>query len=89
MALGARAGHIVGRTVGAGVRLALLGVALGLALALPASRFVSEFLFQVEPTDPLIYGSIAITVSVVSALAAYLPARRAAAVNPVAALTDA
>jgi predicted permease len=86
MALGAGSGEVVRGVVGEGLGLAVAGIGLGLVAAVPATRALREFLFDVEPTDPLTYASIAVAVALVSGAASYLPARRAAAVDPVKAL---
>jgi ABC-type lipoprotein release transport system permease subunit len=49
---------------------------------------VRDFLFQVEPTDPLVYGAIGVGLLLVTCAASYLPARRAAAVDPVTVLNS-
>jgi putative ABC transport system permease protein len=66
--------------------LALLGVGLGLAGAVAVTRFMSTLLFGVRPTDPLTFGSIALILTVIALLASYLPARRAARVDPMVSL---
>ena len=53
-----------------------------------ASDLVAEFLFGVAPTDPITYAAIAVSIGLVTALAAYLPARRAASVDPVSVLNS-
>lgn len=88
IALGATRGSVVAQVVGSGVRLALGGTVLGVILAIPAARLARGFLYRVEPTDPFPYTAIALVVLAVSAAASYLPARRAAAVDPVSALAD-
>jgi len=86
MALGADRSRVVRLVVGSGVRLALLGVAAGTLLALGAARLLSNLLFGVRPVDPLTFLGIAAVLVLVSALASYLPARRAAGVDPAIAL---
>lgn len=82
MALGARRAAVVWSVVGWGARLAGAGVILGIVIALPASSVVRGFLFEVEPTDPWIYLGIAVGLVVVTCVASWLPARRAASVDP-------
>ena len=66
--------------------LVVIGIAVGLTIALASSRFVATLLFGLPPTDALSMG-LAMTVMVaVSALAGYLPARRASRVDPMVAL---
>jgi len=86
MALGARAGQVLGMVVRRGMILASMGVTLGLLLAFGATRLMSALLFDVSPADPMIFGSVACGLLLVALLATYLPARRAAKVDPVVAL---
>ena len=64
----------------------MTGVLVGVLAAIPATRLLGDFLFGVEPTDPLTFGAIAALVIGIGAAAAYLPARRAASVDPVTVL---
>jgi putative ABC transport system permease protein len=59
---------------------------LGLAGAIAASRLLSSMLFEVKPGDPLTYAGVAVLLGLVALSATYLPARRAARVDPLAAL---
>jgi ABC-type antimicrobial peptide transport system permease subunit len=68
------------------MRLAGLGVAIGLLLALALSRSLSSLLVGMSVFDPVVYGSVALALLLVAALATILPARRAARVDPVTAL---
>jgi ABC-type antimicrobial peptide transport system permease subunit len=86
MALGAQAGEVVRTVVGSGMKLALVGAGIGAALAWSGAGLLSEFLFDVAPRDMATYASAVFGVLVISCVAAYLPARRAARVNPVSAL---
>ena len=86
MALGATRGSVASLVVGSGLRLAAAGVALGLAGALLVTRFLRPLLYRVEPADPSTFAQIGLLVIAVCALASYLPARRAAAADPVTAL---
>lgn len=72
--------------VGKGMRLALVGCAAGLVASLALTRVIQALLFAVSPTDPLAFGASGLLVLVVALLACWLPARRAACVNPMAAL---
>jgi ABC-type antimicrobial peptide transport system permease subunit len=86
MALGATGGHIVGgvfRT--AGVRAAI-GLAGGLALAAMATRSLGSLLFGVPMNDVLTYASVVSLVAVVVGIASYVPARRAASIDPLSLL---
>jgi predicted permease len=86
MALGAQRGTVLGMVVRQGMILAGGGVAVGLVLAVGATRLMSSVLFGVEAVDVPTYASVAAGLLVVAALASYLPARRAAGVDPVEAL---
>lgn len=88
MALGARQDSVVRSVVGSGLKLAAFGVVIGLAIALGLAGVVSDFLFETEATDPVTYTAIAALVALVSAGAAYLPARRAAAIDPMRVLNS-
>jgi ABC-type antimicrobial peptide transport system permease subunit len=63
-----------------------LGVIAGLAGAVALSRFVSSLLFEVQPIDYFVYAAVALLLTVVALVASWLPARRAAKVDPVIAL---
>jgi len=88
MALGADAAGVVRNEVVSGVRLAIIGVAAGLAVAWSASDVLGDFLFGVRPTDPATYAVIAVVVTAVSGAAVWLPARKAASVDPVTVLNS-
>ena len=86
MALGARAGDVVRMVVGQGFRLVLVGVSVGAIAALAAARVWASVLFQVEPADPLVLIAATGLLAIVALLAAWLPARRAARIDPLVAL---
>jgi ABC-type antimicrobial peptide transport system permease subunit len=86
MALGAQAEDVRRLVLRQGVNLALLGVALGLVGALALGRVLWSLLYQVRPADPATFVSVAALAIAVAALACYLPARRATAVDPANAL---
>jgi putative ABC transport system permease protein len=85
LALGASPAHVLRAVVGEGIWLALAGLGLGVAAAAGAVRLIASYLFGVRPTEP---GAFAIcgVLLVVAAIASYLPARRAASVDPLIAL---
>jgi predicted permease len=85
-ALGARPGDLFRLLVGEGLRLTLAGLALGLAAAAALTRFQQSLLFGVSPTDPLTFAGVAVLLCAVALAACSLPARRALAVDPMAAL---
>ena len=86
LALGARAADVIGLIVWEGMALALLGLALGLAAALGLTRLMASLLFGVTPGDPATFAAVALLLTLVALLACFLPARRAAKVDPMVAL---
>jgi predicted permease len=86
MALGARAQDVRMLVVRRALALTLTGLGLGLAGALAATRVLASFLVDVSPTDPATLVSVAVLFTAVALLASWLPARRAAAVDPMRAL---
>ena len=86
MALGAERGEILKMVVARGMRLALAGIALGLVLALSAARLLTSLLYEVSPADPASFLGIAILLAGSAFAASYLPARRAARLDPLTAL---
>jgi len=87
MALGARSADVLSLVMKESMTMVAVGVAIGLAGAFIASRFVAAFLFGLAPTDPLTLAVAVGVMAVVSAFAGYLPARRAARVDPMVALS--
>jgi ABC-type antimicrobial peptide transport system permease subunit len=86
MALGASRPRIVLLMMRDGGRLAVLGVVLGLLGALVATRLLSSVLFGVSATDVATFASVPVLLLAVAALAAFVPARRATAVDPLSSL---
>jgi predicted permease len=86
VALGAQRSDVLRLVLGHGLRLALMGVAIGVGGGLVLMRFLSRMLYGVKPTDPLTFIAVSIILATVAALACYIPARRAAKVDPVVAL---
>jgi putative ABC transport system permease protein len=86
MALGAARRDVVISVLAQALRLVLAGLALGLAGALALTRFLAGLLFAVKPTDPATFAGVCLILTVVAVLASYLPARRAARVDPMVAL---
>jgi putative ABC transport system permease protein len=86
VALGAQRSEILRMILGEGVAMALVGLAVGGAAALPLSRLMKGLLFGVEPADPPTIAMSALLLVVVAVAAAWVPARRATAVDPITAL---
>jgi len=86
VALGAQTRDVVMLVASEGVWIALAGLAIGVLAAWILRRSVESMLFGVGPNDALTFGGVALLLGVVSLLAAYLPARRAARIDPAAAL---
>jgi predicted permease len=86
MALGARRADVVGMVLGDALLLVAAGLILGFPLAWAAARAVHSLLFGIEAVDPLAFGGTAAVLIAVALGAAFLPARRAASVDPMRAL---
>ena len=86
IALGAQRSDVLGLVMRESLILVTIGVAIGLGTAFAAGRFVSTLLFGLTTKDPLIIGLATGVMIVVSAIAGYLPARRASRVDPIVAL---
>jgi ABC-type antimicrobial peptide transport system permease subunit len=82
LALGATVQRVVRQTIGELGIPVVAGVALGLVCARAASRALSSLVFGITPTDPLVLGSAAVVILMLASIAAYVPARRAARVDP-------
>jgi putative ABC transport system permease protein len=85
-ALGAQQSDILGLMLRQGLGLALSGVAIGLVGAFALTRVMARLLFQISPTDPVTFLGIAILFIAAALLASLIPARRAARIDPMAAL---
>jgi putative ABC transport system permease protein len=86
MALGALRSQVLRSIVAAGMRPVIAGLAVGLAAAIAAASVLRGLLFGIAPADPLAIGSVAVVLLVTSGVACYLPARRAARLDPAIAL---
>jgi putative ABC transport system permease protein len=85
-ALGAANGRVIGMVLKQGIALASAGVVLGTGGALFLSRYLETLLFGLEPTDPVTFAGVAALLATVALAACYLPARRAARIDPLVAL---
>ena len=86
MALGAQPSRILGMILGQGLLLSGLGVGIGAAGAFFLTGLVKSLLFEVEPTDPITFGAVALVLIAAALIASFLPARRAAGIDPMIAL---
>jgi putative ABC transport system permease protein len=86
VALGARSRDVLTMILGQGLRTVLIGIAIGLAGSLALSRVIASLLFGVTATDPLTFAAVILLLVAAAMLACYLPARRAARVDPMVAL---
>jgi putative ABC transport system permease protein len=86
IALGATRRDVWRLVIGRAAKVAIIGVVIGLLSAFALTRLMVSLLYQVQPTDPVIFASVAALVLVVALLAAYVPARRAMRVDPMVAL---
>ena len=86
IALGARTSHVLQLVFRQGIIQLAIGMTLGLALAAGVSRLVAAALFEVQPRDPVTFGAVVAVLSLAGLLACYIPARRAARVDPLNAM---
>ncbi|MEO8029186.1 MAG: FtsX-like permease family protein, partial [Bryobacteraceae bacterium] len=86
MALGARPGDVIRLIVGQSMRLVGAGLAVGVFGALALTRYAKSLLFNLSPNDPLTFTAVAVIITAAALFAAWLPARRAARIDPLIAL---
>jgi putative ABC transport system permease protein len=86
MALGAQRGNVLTLVLRQGLTLVLVGLAIGLAGALVLTRVLTTLLFGIQPTDGLTFAAVSMVLVAVAALACFVPAKRAASVDPMVAL---
>ncbi len=88
MALGATRSGVAGLILRQGSMLIATGLAVGLVLAFATGRLIKSFLYQVQPVDAGTYVAVAVALAAIGMLAAFLPARRAASIEPMQALRE-
>jgi putative ABC transport system permease protein len=88
MALGANRLEVLRLVMGDGLRLAGTGVAIGLGVSLALTQLMTRLLFGVSASDPRTLGGVALLLLTVALVACYVPARRAARVDPMVALRN-
>ena len=86
MAMGARTASVLSLIIGQGMRLAVVGLMLGLLIAFATMRVLSSLLFGVSAHDPVTFAGVSLILATAAILGCYIPARRAAKVNPITAL---
>jgi putative ABC transport system permease protein len=86
MALGARAFDVLNMVVRGSMGWVLAGIAIGIAGSLGLTRLLRDLLYGVRPADPVVLGAVSVLLTIVAGIASYLPARRAAKVDPMVAL---
>jgi predicted permease len=86
MALGAQKLDVLQLILGQGARLVLIGIAIGIVGAVALTRVMASQLFMISSTDPLTFMAVSVVLVLVALLACYIPARRAAKVDPIVAL---
>jgi predicted permease len=85
-ALGAAARDVIGLVMKEGLRLSIVGLVVGLGLSFAVTRLMQRLLFEVSPSDPLLYSGVALFICAVAALACFVPAMRATRIDPMQAL---
>jgi putative ABC transport system permease protein len=86
IALGAQKQNVLSLVIGQGMKLALVGVGVGVLVALALTRVLRSLLYDVKPTDPPTFVAVSLLLVAIALIACWLPARRAAKVDPMEAL---
>jgi putative ABC transport system permease protein len=86
MALGARSTTVLSMVLRETLLLALIGVAVGLSAAAALTRLAQSMLYELKPTDPLTFVAAAVLLTLIALASGFIPARRAASVDPIHAL---
>jgi len=86
MALGAQRGEVVGMAVRQGMKMAIAGIAVGILAALALTRLMASMLYDVKSNDPATFATVALVLSLTALVACFLPALKAARVDPLVAL---
>jgi predicted permease len=86
MALGAGRGEVLRMTLWQGMRLVVMGMVIGTVSALVLTRVMTTLLYQTKPNDPVVFVIVPVTLAVVALVACWMPARRAAKIDPLLAL---
>jgi putative ABC transport system permease protein len=86
IALGAQVKHVLILVMGQAMRLVVLGTVIGLGAAFALTRLLKKFLFEVNTSDPMTFGAVALLLGLVALIACYVPARRATKVDPLVVL---
>jgi putative ABC transport system permease protein len=88
MAMGAGPASILGLVVGQGLRLSAIGIGIGVITAAGLTRLMRGMLIGVKPTDPLTFGAMVVIFFAIAAIACFIPALRASALDPIVALRE-
>jgi ABC-type antimicrobial peptide transport system permease subunit len=88
VALGAGQGQVLRASLGRAFRLLAIGSLVGLVLGVLATRVLSHIVYQATPRDPLVLGGVCLTMMLLGMIAAWIPARRALAVDPLVLLRE-